>query len=384
MKVAWNDEQLTTFLGNAADVSPDHPVVITKFVEGANEIELDGVANKGYIVNWAISEHIENAGVHSGDATMVFPSAIAKDIQEEVFKIGAKIAEALEISGPFNIQFLEKKGEFDGSLGVIECNLRSSRSFPFVSKCLNIDFIDTCVRVFVGEDVKRNEKCGEAHKLKHVSVKSPQFSFARLPGSDPVLGVEMGSTGEVACYGRDRYEAYLKAVLAAGFKLPKKAVLIGGDVREDFLPSIKSLITMGLEIYATPEIHELLTQGGIAFTPASLEEKNADSGFMLLRTKTVDMVINFPFFADPSDEMRFLRRHAVNFACPIITNTNLAKMTIESIEKVNGDFTYLGWDELFDEEPPPYTDQRKSRDVRDPADAADDELDFTKKTAHSQ
>lgn len=349
MKVAHNAEQLEQFLTNAAAVSPDHPVVMTKFWTGAEEIELDGVACEGKIVNWAVSEHIEFAGVHSGDATLIFPSdRIPQDIQTRVKQIGAKVAEALEISGPFNIQFLEK----DGELSVIECNLRSSRSFPFVSKALNVDFIETATKIFLGQKMGPDPRCDR--KIDHVSCKSPQFSYARLPGTDPVLGVEMASTGEVACYGKDRYEAYLLAILSAGFKPPQKAVLISGNIGEDMVESVQALIRMNLDVYATPEAQEHLDAAGIQYTALDTTE-GENSAYHAFKYKKVDLVINFPYAegndADNND-MRILRRHAVNYAVGVITNDHLAKMTIKSLEKV-GDwkkFGVKGWDEYFPEE----------------------------------
>jgi carbamoyl-phosphate synthase large subunit/carbamoyl-phosphate synthase small subunit len=349
MKVAHNSEQLEQFLNNAASVSPDHPVVMTKFWTGAEEIELDGVACDGKIVNWAVSEHIEFAGVHSGDATLIFPSdKIPQDIQTRVKEIGAKVAAALEISGPFNIQFLEK----DGELSVIECNLRSSRSFPFVSKALNVDFIETATKIFLGQKMGPDPRCDR--KLDHVSCKSPQFSYARLPGTDPILGVEMASTGEVACYGKDRYEAYMLAILSAGFKPPQKAVLISGNVQSDMCEYVQKIHGMNLKVYATPEVHAVLDAGNVKYEALTNTEEEG-SAFMTFRNGDIDFVINFPYAegneAD-NEEMRILRRHAVNYAIAVATNERLVKMTLTSMEKI-GDyrkFGVRGWDEYFAEE----------------------------------
>ena len=199
MKVAYTREQLVEYLGAAASVSPLHPVVITKFIEGAREIECDAVASKGKLINWAISEHVENAGVHSGDATMVLPSdTISAKLHSRLVQVSAKIAQALEISGPMNVQYIVK----DNDVKVIECNLRASRSFPFVSKTYNIDFIETATRIFLGQNLTPNPLCDMP--LKHVCVKFPMFSFQRLLGADPQLGVEMASTGEVACFGDNK------------------------------------------------------------------------------------------------------------------------------------------------------------------------------------
>jgi len=314
-------------------------VVITKFIEGAHEIELDAVACRGRIVNYAVSEHVENAGVHSGDAHLIFPAGLPREIQERVRGIGAKLAKALEISGPFNVQFIEK----DGDIGVIEVNLRSSRSFPFVSKALNVDFIKTASRIFLGDSMEPDPGCDA--RLAHVSVKAPQFSYARLPGSDPVLGVEMASTGEVACYGQNRYEAYLKAIISAGFRVPRKAALLSGDIRDDFAPLAQKLVAMGLEIVATPEAQETLKKAKLPFKTRTHQEV-----FAAFKKKEIDLVINFPYATDKTDDMRLLRRAAVDFAVPIITNRQIAAMTITSMETVGNDFTIKGWDEYFDSE----------------------------------
>src|SRR3989344_4115869 len=225
MKVAINKESLIRFLKRAAEVSPDHPVVISKFIENAREIEIDGVAESGRLIIYAITEHVENAGTHSGDATVVLPPQRtyletvrrAKDITKAIIK-------ELKITGPFNIQFIAK----DNHLQVIECNLRASRSFPFVSKATGKNFIDIATRVMVGEKIDRRFQTLE---LDYVAVKSPQFSYGRIKGADPRASVEMASTGEVACFGDSYGEALLKSMLAAGFRLPKKNVLvsIGGE-----------------------------------------------------------------------------------------------------------------------------------------------------------
>eukprot|EP01092_Planopodium_desertum_P002388 TRINITY_DN1388_c0_g2_i3.p1 TRINITY_DN1388_c0_g2~~TRINITY_DN1388_c0_g2_i3.p1 ORF type:complete len:454 (-),score=144.88 TRINITY_DN1388_c0_g2_i3:74-1366(-) len=241
MNVAYNEAELDNYLSLAADVSPDHPVVMTKFKLGAREIELDCVASKGTVVNWCVSEHIEDAGVHSGDATMILPSdTIPKKTRKLIEDIGAKLAKELKISGPMNVQFLVR---FPEDIEVIECNLRASRSFPFCSKTYDVDMIETAARVFMGEDVKPHESF--KHDPSHVCVKVPQFSFQRLAGADPRLGVEMASTGEVACFGDNKYEAFLKASLAVpnNFKLPNRnrTILFSGDIDKDMISAAKSL-----------------------------------------------------------------------------------------------------------------------------------------------
>src|SRR5205823_4302283 len=221
MGVASNDAELTRFLQRATDVSPRHPVVISKFIENARELEMDAVACRGELVVSAVSEHVENAGVHSGDATLVLPpQRTYLETVRRIRRISSRIAAALEIHGPFNIQFLAK----GNNVSVIECNLRASSSFPFVSKVLRVNFIEIAARVMAGRPVAVHN--GSVMDLEYVGVKAPQFSFTRLEGADPVLGVEMASTGEVGCLGEDFEEAFLKALLSVGFRLPLRKVLL--------------------------------------------------------------------------------------------------------------------------------------------------------------
>merc|ERR1711871_311279 len=216
MNVANDDNDLKTYIQEATSLSTDHPVVITKFILNAKEIEMDAVAMDGKLINYVISEHVENAGVHSGDATLILPpQKLYVETVKRVKRITKRIAAALKISGPFNIQFLSK----DNEIKVIECNLRASRSFPFVSKTYNVNFIDLATRIMVGKHVR--PKLIDLADIDHVAIKAPMFSFTRLQGADPVLRVEMASTGEVACFGKNKWEAFLKAMLSTGFKLPK-------------------------------------------------------------------------------------------------------------------------------------------------------------------
>jgi len=343
MRVAHTHNQLEEFLKNAADVSPDHPVVISKFIEGANEVEIDGVANKGTIVNHAISEHVEYAGVHSGDATLVLPSELSASVQKRILDISGKIAQALEISGPFNIQYLFK----DDELKVIECNLRSSRSFPFCSKTYNVDFIDTATRIFMGEDVKPDPRCGRP--LNHVGVKAPQFSWKRINGADPVLGVEMASTGEVACYGRNKYEAFLKAIVSAGFFIPKKAALISGNIKDIHVESVKQLQRSGLKIYSTPETTPVLKKAGITSTELTIDDNTNTGVYDFLRTKQFDLVVNLPY-PEPNDAHYRIRRRAIDFTIPIITDSNIFITTAKALDTVKDSLHITGWDEYFPEE----------------------------------
>src|SRR5690349_3985491 len=261
MGVAANDAELTRFLTRATTVSPRHPVVISKFLENARELEMDAVACQGALVVSAVSEHVENAGVHSGDATLVLPpQRTYLETIRRIRRISARIAAALEIHGPFNIQFLAKGND----VSVIECNLRASRSFPFVSKVMRVNFIDIAAAVMMGRPVPVHN--GSATDLEYVGVKAPQFSFTRLDGADPVLGVEMASTGEVGCLGDDFEEAFLKALLAVGFRLPVKSVLLStgpvGD-KAAFLESARLLRDMGVKLYATEGTAAFLREHGV-------------------------------------------------------------------------------------------------------------------------
>jgi carbamoyl-phosphate synthase large subunit len=327
MKVAWSHEELKTYLDAAVEVSPDYPVVVTKFIEGAKEIELDAVANKGELVNWAVSEHIENAGVHSGDATMVLPSFTLTETERETVKeIGGKIAQALQISGPMNIQFIFKDGKFL----VIECNLRASRSFPFVSKTYDIDFIATATKIFLGQDVEPNPNCDKT--VRHYCVKAPQFSFIRIHGSDPILGVEMASTGEVAAFGKTVHEAFLKAYLSVhnGFRMPKqKKVLISGDVPAKFSESVNKLVQMGFTIYTTKKVSSKLRADNKQLKVTIVEENEAVD---LVMQKKVDFVVNIPKQGDNTTPNYYIRRRSVEFNTPLITNLEVAEFMVLSLE----------------------------------------------------
>ena len=253
MRVAADQTQLTNFLALAADVSGDKPVVVTKFIENAKEIEFDGVANKGDILNYAIGEHLENAGVHSGDATVVLPAQkLYVRTIKQVKRYAASIAKALRITGPFNIQFMAKGNEVQ----VIECNLRASRTFPFVSKTLNHNFISLATQAMAGLEVQPYKI--SLLDIDYVCVKAPMFSFTRLRGADPTLGVEMASTGEVACFGQDQNEAFLKAMLSTTFKLPtnNKSILLSiatDEKSQEFAESLMTIAAMGkYKLFGTP------------------------------------------------------------------------------------------------------------------------------------
>ncbi len=294
MNVCSNEEELHRFLRLAANVSKQHPVVVSEFIQNAKEIEMDAVAQDGEIKLYAISEHIEFAGVHSGDATIQFPpQKLYVETMRRIKKVSAQIAKALKISGPFNIQFLAKNND----IKVIECNLRASRSFPFVSKVLKINFIDLATRVMLGEHVEKPSKT--LFDLDYVGIKASQFSFSRLQGADPVLGVDMASTGEVGCIGDDTNEALLKSMLSVGHRIPKRSVLLStGTPRQkaDMLEAAHLLHNYGLKIYATEGTYRFLTENGIpavrVYWPSDSEGQ--PQALDLLHDKLIDMVVNLP------------------------------------------------------------------------------------------
>ncbi len=339
MNVCSNQDELKRFLQLASDVSRQHPVVVTEFVQNAKEIEMDAVAEKGLIKAYAISEHIEFAGVHSGDATIQFPpQKLYVETMRRIKKISARIAAALEISGPFNIQFLAKNND----IKVIECNLRASRSFPFVSKILKINFIDLATRIMLGINVEKPAK--SAFDLDYVGVKASQFSFSRLGGADPVLGVDMASTGEVACIGDDTNEAILKSLLAVGVRVPRKGVLLStGTAKQkaDMLEAAQMLHKAGLTIYATGGTCQFLHDNGVPATlvywPSTPELK--PQALDLLHRHEVDLVVNMPknFTGTELSNGRRIRRAAIDLNIPLITNSRLASAFIRAFTTLDPD-----------------------------------------------
>ncbi|MGD1008568.1 MAG: carbamoyl-phosphate synthase (glutamine-hydrolyzing) large subunit [Candidatus Aminicenantales bacterium] len=331
MSIVFNERYLDRYLQKASRVTPEYPVVISKFIMNAKEIELDAVADRGNVIASAIIEHVENAGVHSGDATMVLPpQKLYIETIRRIREIGREIARALRISGPFNIQFIAK----DNEIKVIECNLRASRSFPFVSKVARTNFIELAVAAMMGQPV-RNRKT--TLDLNYVGVKAPQFSFSRLKGADPILGVEMASTGEVACLGDDIHEAFLKALLSAGFTLPRKNVLltIGGETsKHRFLEPARKLHALGLHLYATEHTSNFLRENGVPNTRLfKVHEKRDPNIRDYIARRKIDFVISIP---NPAKRIEFdsdyrLRRMAVDFSIPILTNLQVADLFVNAI-----------------------------------------------------
>jgi len=349
MNVAYTPGELNQIVATAEAVSSEYPIVISEFVEGAREIDVDAVANKGHVIAHSIAEHVENAGVHSGDATLVLPTQTisAADLLKCKDTI-AKVAKALEISGPFNMQLLAKEGK----IKIIECNLRASRSCPFSSKAIGTDLIEKATRVIVGADDQASDDLygplieprltldAGPRPVNYVAVKAPMFSFHRLSGADPSLGVEMSSTGEVGCFGDNKEEAFLKAMLSTGQTVPirggKIMVSIQSSMREAFMPTLKKLSVMGYELCATEETALSLTEAGLEVThlhwPESGLQPNIDE---LIRTKQLQMVFMFSNQLSVRRETNYaIRRLATDYNVPLITNLQVAEYFIDAIEKM--------------------------------------------------
>lgn len=332
MNIVKTEHSLEQFLNQAAKVSAENPVVISKFIEGAKEIEIDGVAQDGELVLYAITEHVELSGVHSGDATVVLPPQTTYlETVRRAKGITKAIARALGIQGPFNVQFLARRNE----ISVIECNLRASRSFPFVSKATGYNFIETAARAMLGTDVRGNYRTLD---LDHVAVKVPQFSFSRLKGADPVLYVEMTSTGEAACLGDSLEEAWLQAAISTGFRPPKKAVLFSIGAEENkvkLLSEIQDLARAGFELYATGGTHAFLEKHGVKARFAhKFSEHQSPSVVDLITGRTVECVVNVP--SRTADETTltdgyYIRRSAADFGVPLVNDAELARLFIRAL-----------------------------------------------------
>lgn len=347
MAVASNDGELVRFLQKATDLSKEHPVVMSKFVENAKELEIDAVARNGELVVSAISEHVENAGVHSGDATLVFPPQRTYiETMRQIKKISEKIARSLRIHGPFNIQFVAKGNE----ARVIECNLRASRSFPFVSKILGVNFIDIATRVILGLEVPRYSDLTLG--VDYVGVKAPHFSFTRLDGADPTLGVEMTSTGEVACLGEDFDEAFLKSLLSVGYHLPIRDILLSTgpvEAKAAFLRCARILSDLGVNLFATQGTADFLAAEDIHATVLHWPlEQDTPNVREYLRKGKLDLVVNIPknYQEEELTNDYTIRRLAVDFGVPLITNIQLAQRFVEAIaRKSMQDLAIRSWAE---------------------------------------
>ena len=339
MNVCSNKDELTRFLQLAANVSEDHPVVVSKFIEHAKEIEMDAVAQDGEIMAYAISEHIEFAGVHSGDATIQFPpQKLYVETMRRIKRISRQIAKKLHINGPFNIQFMAR----DNDILVIECNLRASRSFPFVSKVLKLNFIDLATKIMLGAPVEKPNK--NLFDLDYVGIKASQFSFNRLQKADPVLGVDMSSTGEVGCLGDDTSTALLKSMLSVGLRIPKKTILLstgGAKQKAEMLDAAKMLKQHGYELYATVGTSKYLAENGIENTCVYMpsDEGQHPQALDLLHEKKIDMVVNMPKDLTPRELTNGykIRRAAIDLNVPLITNSRLASAFISAFCNVGMD-----------------------------------------------
>ena len=347
MNVVSNREELEGFLTLAAKVSKQYPVVVSEFIQEAKEIEIDAVARDGELFSYAISEHVEFAGVHSGDATMVFPpQKIYFETVRRIKKIARQMAEALEISGPFNMQFLAK----DNDIKVIECNLRASRSMPFVSKVLKSNLIDQATKIMLKVPLEKPNK--SIFDLDYIGCKAPQFSFSRLKKADPVLGVDMSSTGEVGCIGDNYYEAILKAMLSVGYTIPKKNILLStGGMRSkvELVNSCKMLIDKGYSLFATHGTHEFLNLNGIESVDLAWPDEDLKPNVLdYLKAKKIDLVVNIPkdLSSHELSNDYSIRRGAVDYNIPLITNARLASAFIYGICKMTmEDIAIKSWDE---------------------------------------
>ncbi|WP_141731103.1 carbamoyl-phosphate synthase (glutamine-hydrolyzing) large subunit [Oligoflexus tunisiensis] len=333
MSVAYDDESLQLCLTNASDVSPDHPVVISEFIEGAREIELDGVAKNGEILTAIVSEHIENAGVHSGDATLVVPAQkLYVETVRRVRKAGRAIAQGLNLNGPFNMQFLAKEGD----IKVIECNARAARSFPFVSKTVGLNLADVATDVMIGG--KPNLARFNEDDLPYVGVKAAMFSFKRLGGADPILGVEMASTGEVGCIGENVDHALLLAMEAAGVYRPEKGVLVSSGSEKEklrFLPAAQVLVNLGLSLFATKGTAKYLQDHGIPVTALDWPGEGPNDVIQAIKDGKVDFVINIPKSSQRRELTRgsLTRQAAVKFGCSLLTNMEIVSAYVQALDR---------------------------------------------------
>jgi carbamoyl-phosphate synthase large subunit len=347
MSIVLTEDELEDYLKKATDLNPEHPVVISKFITEAKEIEVDAVANNGELFCYAIAEHVENAGVHSGDATIVLPpQRTYLETLRRVKIITKEIAKELEITGPFNIQFIAK----DNDVKVIECNLRASRSFPFVSKTLKINFIEIATRLMLGEKVPRIDK--SSFDVDYVGVKASQFSFTRLKGSDPVTGVEMSSTGEVACLGDDFNEAFLKSLMSTGYRIPQKAIMLSTGVLKSKTELIDELLFMqksGIKFYGTKGTADFYKQNGIEVEALYRSFENKEPSILTYMAEgKIDMVINIPKTNEKVelDNDYLIRRKAVDLNIPLFTNVQFAKRFFKALKHYSEDgLNVKSWDE---------------------------------------
>ncbi|MFI3330258.1 MAG: carbamoyl-phosphate synthase (glutamine-hydrolyzing) large subunit [Rikenellaceae bacterium] len=347
MNVCSNQEELERFLELAANISKQHPVVVSQFLENAKEVEMDAVAKDGEIIAYAISEHIEFAGVHSGDATIQFPpQKLYIETFRRIKRISKQIAKELNISGPFNIQYLAREND----IKVIECNLRASRSFPFVSKVLKINFIELATKIMLGQEVEKPSKT--LFDLDYVGIKASQFSFSRLQKADPVLGVDMASTGEVGCIGDDTSSAVLQSMLSVGYRIPQKNIMLSTGTpkqKADMMSAAKMLVANGFNLFATGGTYNALQENGIASTKVYWpSEEGTPRALDMLHEKQIDMVVNIPknLTAGELDNGYKIRRAAIDLNIPLLTNARLASAFINAFCTMSvDDIAIKSWSE---------------------------------------
>ncbi|MES2746680.1 MAG: ATP-grasp domain-containing protein, partial [Bdellovibrionota bacterium] len=333
MSVAYDDESMQQCLAFATEISPDHPVVLSEFIVGAREIELDGVARNGEILTAIVSEHIENAGVHSGDATLVVPAQkLYVETVRRVKRAGRAIAQGLNLNGPFNMQFLAKENE----IKVIECNARAARSFPFVSKAVGLNLADVATDVMIG--VKPNLSRFNEDELPYVGVKAAMFSFKRLGGADPVLGVEMASTGEVGCIGENVDQALLLAMESSGVFAPKKGVLVSSGSEKEklrFLPAARTLVELKIPLFGTPGTAKYLREHGIPVTQLEWPKEGERDVIMAIKEGLVDFVINIPKDSQRKELTNgsLVRQASVKFGCSLLTNMEIVTAYVHALER---------------------------------------------------
>lgn len=334
MMIVFNSKDLKHYIKKVKNISSEYPIVVTEFIENAKEIEFDAVSNKGKILHCAISEHVEYAGVHSGDATLIYPPQnIYISTLKLMYKISKKISQYFKISGPFNVQFLLK----NNNIKVIECNLRASRSFPFISKISNFNMIDLATKILLNKPyLKVKNIFKNIFNIDYIGVKASQFSFSRLKGADPILGVDMSSTGEVGCLGNSIHDAIIKAMLSVGYKIPKKNILLSGGTlysKNDLLESIKILNNNGYKLFATEEMHDYLLKYNIK--TICLNQSNDKKNYKIidfLEHKKIELVINIPkkISMNKFDNDYLIRRAAIDFNIPLLTNTRLTNIFVKS------------------------------------------------------
>jgi len=350
MSVAHTSDELKAYLSKAAKISTEAPVVVSKFEVGAREIEIDAVGAQGELILYAISEHVENAGVHSGDATIVLPpQKVYLETIRRIKDVTKKLAQALKITGPFNIQFLAKNNE----IKVIELNLRASRSFPFVSKTTGHNFIRVATEAILGKVLPKKErkKRYQTLDIDHVCVKAPQFSFARLKGADPILGVEMASTGEVACFGEDLEEAFLKSMISVGFRLPQKNIYISAGKMQDKLDLLLIVCNfqkLKMKIFASEGTAKFLQDSQISdVVEVKKAGEEGENIIDMLKQEKIDLIINIPNKYTPEEQTDGykIRRQAVDVNVPLITNVQVAKLLSQAMVKYDlDDLKIKAWD----------------------------------------